>query len=173
MAKSILDHDAMNRTIRRMSHEIVENVEDLSNVLIVGIKTRGEFIAKKIVRNIADFEGVTAEFSAVDITHFRDDVQNKSDISVDMSGISHDVNGKTVVLVDDVLFTGRTIRAAMDALVLKGRPKMIKLAVLVDRGHRELPIRADFVGKNIPTSLSETVRVYLNEVDDKEYIEIE
>ncbi len=173
MAKRILDSDAMNRTIRRISHEIVENVESLDNLLIVGIKTRGEYIAKRIVKNISDFEGKSVDFSTVDITHFRDDAENKNNISVDMSGLCVDVENKIVVLVDDVLFTGRTIRAAMDALILKGRPSMIKLAVLVDRGHRELPIRADFVGKNIPTSLTEKVRVYLEDVDKKEYIEIE
>ncbi len=173
MAKRILDSDAINRTIRRISHEIVENVESLDDLLIVGIKTRGEFIAKRVVDNISSFEGRSVDYATVDITHFRDDVLKKSNITVDMSGLNVDVFNKVVVLVDDVLFTGRTIRAAMDALILKGRPSMIKLAVLVDRGHRELPIRADFVGKNIPTSLSEKVKVYLAEVDKKEYIEIE
>ncbi len=173
MAKTILDSAAINRTIRRISHEIVENVSSLDDLVIVGIKTRGEHIAKRIVKNISEFEGKTITFSTLDITHFRDDKDYKNSISIDVSGLDVEVKDKIVVLIDDVLFTGRTIRAALDALILKGRPGMIKLAVLVDRGHRELPIRADFVGKNIPTSLTEKVRVYLDEVDKKEYIEIE
>ncbi len=173
MAKIILESDGIKRTIRRISHEIVENVERLEDVVIVGIQTRGEHIAKRIVDNINDFEGEKISYSTLDITHFRDDAPDKSNISVDMSGLDAEVNGKTVVLIDDVLYTGRTIRAAMDAIILNGRPKAIKLAVLVDRGHRELPIRADFVGKNIPTSSKEQVNVYLFETDKKEYIEIE
>lgn len=173
MGKNILDADGIKRTVRRISHEIVENVENLDDVVVVGIKSRGEFLASRIVDNIADFEGQRIEFSTLDITHFRDDVAGRENITVDMSGLDVDVDGKIVVLVDDVLYTGRTIRAAMDAIILSGRPRMIKLAVLVDRGHRELPIRADFVGKNIPTSSKESVKVLLNEVDQKEYIEIE
>ncbi len=173
MGKVILDTDGIKRTLRRVSHEIVENVEDLSNVVIVGIKSRGEFLASRIVDNIADFEGIRVASSTLDITHFRDDSLEKGNITVDMSGLDADVDGKIVVLVDDVLYTGRTIRAAMDAIILSGRPNSIKLAVLVDRGHRELPIRADFVGKNIPTSSKEKVSVLLTEVDKEEYIEIE
>ncbi len=173
MGKVILDTEGIKRTLRRVSHEIVENVDDLSNVVVVGIKSRGEFLASRIVDNIADFEGVRVESSTLDITHFRDDSKEKGNITVDMSGLDVDVDGKIVVLVDDVLYTGRTIRAAMDAIILSGRPNSIKLAVLVDRGHRELPIRADFVGKNIPTSSKEKVKVLLTEVDKEEYIEIE
>ncbi|MFV0425170.1 MAG: bifunctional pyr operon transcriptional regulator/uracil phosphoribosyltransferase PyrR [Bacilli bacterium] len=173
MGKVILDADGIKRTLRRISHEIVENVDDLSDVVIVGIKSRGEFLANRIVDNIADFEGIRVESSTLDITHFRDDSTEKGNITVDMSGLDVEVDGKIVVLIDDVLYTGRTIRAAMDAIILSGRPDMIKLAVLVDRGHRELPIRADFVGKNIPTSSKEDVKVLVNEVDKIEYIEIE
>lgn len=173
MGKVILDADGIKRTLRRVAHEIVENVENLDETVVIGIKSRGEFLAKRLVDNIADFEGVKLQYSTIDITHFRDDAKDRNNISVDMSGLDIDVDGKTVVLVDDVLYTGRTIRAAMDATILCGRPKMIKLAVLVDRGHRELPIRADFVGKNIPTSSTESVNVLLEEVDKIEYIEIE
>ncbi len=172
MGKIILDANSMNRTIRRISHEIVEKISDLDDVVVVGIKTRGEFIAKKIVQNIEEFEGNKLAFSTIDITHFRDDVKDKSNVEVDMSGLNVDVDKKTVILVDDVLFTGRTIRAAMDALMANGRPVAIKLAVLIDRGHRELPIRADFVGKNLPTSMKESVNVFIEEFDGKEYIEI-
>ncbi len=173
MGKVILDADGIRRTIRRISHEIVENVETLDNLVIVGIKSRGEFLASRIANNIAEFEGVNVSHSTLDITHFRDDSKQKNNITVDMSGLDTEVDGKIVVIVDDVLYTGRTIRAAMDAIILSGRPKMIKLAVLVDRGHRELPIRADFVGKNIPTSTTENVKVLIEEVDNVEYIEIE
>ncbi len=173
MSKVILDADGINRTLRRISHEIIENIEKIDDLIIVGIKSRGEFLGKRIVDNISDFEGVGVTFSTLDITHFRDDVDGRENITVDMSGLDVEVDGKVIVLVDDVLYTGRTIRAAMDALMLSGRPSAIKLAVLIDRGHRELPIRADFVGKNIPTSSSETVNVYLNEYDKQEYIEIE
>lgn len=172
MSGKILDSDGINRTLRRVSHEILENCDDFSKLAIVGIKTRGEYLAQRIVKNILEFEGEKVSFSTLDTSYFRDDVADKHNISADKSGLEIDVNGKYVVLVDDVLYTGRTTRAAMDAIMLSGRPSSIKLAVLVDRGHRELPIRADYVGKNIPTSSSGTVNVYLNETDKKEYIEI-
>ncbi len=172
MSKELLDATGIERTLRRISHEIIENVSSLDDLVIVGIKTRGEFLGKRLVNNICDFEGNRVQFSTLDITHFRDDATDKSNITVDMSELSVDVDDKVVVLVDDVLYTGRTIRAAMDAIMLSGRPRAIRLAVLVDRGHRELPIRADFVGKNLPTSSSEVIKVYLNECDNKEYIEI-
>ncbi len=170
--KKILDAEGINRTLRRMSHEVVEKIDNIDQLVIIGIKTRGEYLAKRIIKNIFDFENVEVPTSLIDVTHFRDDVEDKSNISVDMSGIKVDVDNKVVVIVDDVLFTGRTVRAAMDAIMLCGRPKMIKLAVLVDRGHRELPIRADIVGKNLPTSSSEIVNLYLEECDKKEYLEI-
>ncbi|MFV0499445.1 MAG: bifunctional pyr operon transcriptional regulator/uracil phosphoribosyltransferase PyrR [Bacilli bacterium] len=173
MAKIVLDADGINRTLRRISHEIVENIHDLNEVVIVGIKSRGEFIAYRIAKNIENFEEVKISFSTLDITHFRDDFKDRNNIRVDMSGLDVEVDDKIVILVDDVLYTGRTIRAAMDAIILNGRPKMIKLVTLVDRGHRELPIRADFVGKNIPTSSTEKVNVLIDEVDKIEYIEIE
>lgn len=172
MSKVILDRDGIKRTLRRMSHEIVENIADIDEVIIIGIKSRGEILAQRLVNNIKELEDVDVAFSTLDITHFRDDNQSKSRVSVDSSGLDKDVSDAIVIIVDDVLYTGRTIRAAMDAITLKGRPRMIKLAVLVDRGHRELPIRPDFVGKNIPTSLDEIVNVFVDEKDQKEYIEI-
>lgn len=172
MGKIILDEMAMNRTLKRISHEIIENVTDLSEVVIVGIKTRGEYLGERIVANIMEFENVKIQFTTIDITHFRDDNSSRHEMKVDVEGLDIDVTDKVVILVDDVLFTGRTIRSAMDAIVFNGRPKAIKLAVLVDRGHRELPISADFVGKNIPTSMQEDVNVYVKEIDHKEYIEI-
>lgn len=162
----IMDADAVTRALKRISHEIVERNPDFENLCVIGIRRRGVPIAEKICENILSIEGVRLPMGILDITLYRDDL---SEISVDPvlneTALPFSVEGKKVVLVDDVLYTGRTVRAAIDALFSLGRPSSIQLAILVDRGHRELPIRGDYVGKNIPTSREERVSVKLEEID--------
>jgi pyrimidine operon attenuation protein / uracil phosphoribosyltransferase len=166
----ILSEDGLNRSLRRISHEILErNASTLENLALVGILTRGVPLARRIAENIEHFEGLEVPVGSLDITLHRDDREpGNEEPKVRGSHVPFDVAGKTVVLVDDVLYTGRTARAAMDALLELGRPAAIRLAVLADRGHRELPIRADHVGKNVPTSREETVRVSLVETDGED-----
>ncbi len=167
----ILSKDGLNRSLRRISHEILErNASTLDDLALVGILTRGVPLARRIAENIERFEGLEVPVGSLDITLYRDDRKRRGaeDPKLRDSYVPFDVAGKTVVLVDDVLYTGRTARAAMDALLELGRPAAIRLAVLVDRGHRELPIRADHVGKNVPTSREETVRVSLVEIDGED-----
>lgn len=170
----LLSEDGINRSLRRISHEILErNAHSLNDLALVGVLTRGVPLAERIARNIEHFEGLEVPVGALDITLHRDDRQTQNaergvEPEVRSGSIPFDVAGKTVVLVDDVLYTGRTARAAMDALLELGRPAAIRLAILVDRGHRELPIRADHVGKNVPTSRAETVRVRLAETDGED-----
>ena len=166
----ILSEDGLNRSLRRISHEILErNASTLSELALVGILTRGVPLARRIAENIEHFEGLEVPVGSLDITLHRDDRElGNEEPNVRRSRVPFDVAGKTVVLVDDVLYTGRTARAAIDALLELGRPAAIRLAVLVDRGHRELPIRADHVGKNVPTSREETVRVSLVETDGED-----
>lgn len=152
--KIILEKEHTLRTIRRMSHEIIENNDDLNNVVIIGIKNKGVPLAKKIKENIFEFTNINIPLEELDISGYRDDIKNK----LSNNNLSN-LDNKTIVLVDDVLYTGRTVRAAMDALIDFGRPNIIRLAVLIDRGHRELPIRADYVGKNLPTSKLEKITV--------------
>jgi len=162
----ILDKEAINRAIMRIAHEIIEKNKGTEEVCLVGIRSRGVFIAKRLTECIQKIEGKQLFCGVLDITLYRDDLALASGQPiVRKTEIDFDINNKSLVLVDDVLYTGRTIRAALDALVDFGRPKSIQLAVLVDRGHRELPIRADFVGKNIPTSNKEAVEVHLDELD--------
>ena len=162
----IMDDKQVARSITRIAHEIIERNHGSEDVFLVGIHTRGEPISRMLAEAIYRVEGVRVPVGSVDITFYRDDLSHISrDPTLNRTDISFSVEGKTVVLVDDVLYTGRTARAAMDALMDVGRAQRIQLAVLVDRGHRELPIRADFVGKNIPTAQSEFVRVNLAEVD--------
>lgn len=161
--RTILDEVGVNRALTRMSHEILERYKGSEDVVVLGIKRRGEFLAKRIQEKIETIEGERIPEGTIDITNFRDDT--KRDISVEGVEIDTDLNEKHVVLVDDVLQTGRTIRAAIDAVLQYARPKTISLAVLVDRGHRELPIRPDYVGKNIPTRKDENVSVNITEVD--------
>ncbi|BBL78939.1 bifunctional protein PyrR [Rubrobacter xylanophilus] len=166
----ILTGDQISRSLRRISHEILErNASSLEDLALVGILTRGVPLAHRIAQNIRRFEGLEVPVGSLDITLHRDDLEGE-DPEVKGSDIPFEVAGRTVVMVDDVLFTGRTARAAMDALLERGRPAAIQLAVLVDRGHRELPIRADYVGKNIPTSLDESVRVGLAETDGEDEV---
>ncbi len=164
----VLAPDGLNRSLRRISHEILErNAPCLSELALVGVLTRGVPLARRIAANVRQFEGLDLRVGSLDITLHRDDL-DKADPEVRGSSVPFDVTGKTVVLVDDVLFTGRTARAAMDALLELGRPAAIRLAILVDRGHRELPIRADYVGKNVPTARGEKVLVNLEETDGED-----
>lgn len=160
----ILDGPGIKRALTRISHEILERNKGLTDVVLVGIRSGGDFLASQIGAALEVIEGDKAPVGAVDITLYRDDVSNQlPHHPVGKTEIPFSLEGKKVVLVDDVLFTGRTIRAAMDALMDHGRPQCIQLAVLIDRGHRELPIRADFVGRNVPTSLKENVQVIFDD----------
>ncbi|WP_273419559.1 bifunctional pyr operon transcriptional regulator/uracil phosphoribosyltransferase PyrR [Veillonella caviae] len=170
MKRILLDADAITRAIRRISHEILERNKGLSNAVIVGIERRGVILAKRLQQEIERIEGVCIDCKSLNVAMYRDDrdTRPKEGEPCDI-----DTTEKTIILVDDVLYTGRTIRAALNALMTAGRPKSIQLAVLVDRGHRELPIRADYVGKNIPTSHLEKVRVRVTELDDIDSVTIE
>ncbi len=161
----LLDEVTLGRALVRMSHEIIEKNKGTEDVVLVGIRTRGVPMAERIGENIKKIEGASVEIGSIDITHYRDDVTSAEATSVNGTEICFDIQNKNVILCDDVLFTGRTVRAAIDALLDIGRPKSIQLAVIIDRGHRELPIRADYVGKNIPTSLNETIAVRFDETD--------
>lgn len=173
MAKEIYDSMAMKRALTRMTYEIIEKNKGIDNLVLVGIKTRGVYLAQRIAERMKQLEGATVPVGALDITLYRDDrSENIDDPIIKASELNFDIKEKHVILVDDVLFTGRTIRAALDALMDLGRPQKINLAVLVDRGHRELPIRADFVGKNIPTAMNEEISVYVEEVDGKDGIDL-
>lgn len=168
---TLIDESGFGRTITRLAHEILEKNKGAGNLVIVGIRTRGEFIARRIARTIEEVEKTTLNIGSLDITLYRDDLMGKLE-QPELKGtdILFAIGGKDVVLIDDVLFTGRTIRAALDALSDLGRPRTIQLAVLVDRGHRQLPIRADYVGKNVPTSPSESIRVHVREVDGEDTV---
>jgi pyrimidine operon attenuation protein/uracil phosphoribosyltransferase len=167
----LMDDSAIRRALTRISHEILERLKGTDDLVLVGIKTRGIYIAQRLAERIKEIEGDEIPVGSLDITLYRDDLVEKHDQPV-IGGADLPVSivNKVVVLVDDVLFTGRTVRAAMDALVDAGRPRAIQLAVLVDRGHREFPIRADYVGKNVPTSTSELVAVQLVETDCQDQV---
>jgi pyrimidine operon attenuation protein/uracil phosphoribosyltransferase len=163
---TIMSSEDVRRAIMRIAHEIVENNHGCQDLVFIGMQTRGVPLAERIARGIAEFEGETVPVGSLDIGLYRDDLPDVGlSIEIKPSDIPTDVDGKRLVLVDDVLYTGRSIRAALDALIDYGRPKRIQLAVLVDRGHRELPIRPDYVGKNIPTSRRDDVQVRLQETD--------
>ena len=167
----IMDEKAIRRALVRIAHEIIENNKGTDGMAIIGIKDRGAPLAQRIAEIINQVEGVSLPVGLMDITLYRDDIQTKLEQPlVQKTEINFDVVDKTVILVDDVLFTGRTIRAALDQIIDFGRPKSIQLAVLIDRGHRELPIRADYVGKNIPTAFEDSVKVRINEVDDEDSV---
>ena len=179
MGTVLLDADALRRTLSRIAHEIIEANPDLARVALVGIQTRGVPLAHRLRRLIEERAGTAPDLGAVDITFYRDDVQVRSGSAprhsqpvVRSTALDFPLEGKTVVLVDDVLYTGRTIRAALDALRDQGRPAVVQLAVLVDRGHRQLPIRADYVGKNIPTAFGDDVAVRLIEIDGTDSVEL-
>ena len=167
----LMDGEAMRRSLVRISHEIVEKNKGVENIVLVGIRTRGVPIAERLADAIEKIEGTRPPVGVLDITLYRDDLSTLAyQPVVRTTELPVDISGKIVVLVDDVLYTGRTIRAALDAIIDNGRPKTIQLAVLIDRGHRELPIRADFVGKNVPTSSKEAISVQLQSTDEAEQV---
>ena len=169
----IMDEVALERALKRIAHEIIEKNKGAENLALIGIHRRGVPIAKRIAGYIKDFEGVSVDIGSLDITFYRDDLSLLADHPVIKgTDIAFDINKKTIVLCDDVLYTGRTARAALDALMDLGRPNYIRLAVIVDRGHRELPIRADYIGKNIPTSKSEVISVRIKEFDGADSVVI-
>jgi pyrimidine operon attenuation protein/uracil phosphoribosyltransferase len=168
----VMNGEAIKRGLTRMAHEILEANKGADNIAIVGIVTRGAALAEQLAAKIQDIEGAEVPVGTLDISFYRDDVATRLSPEVHRTDIPFDVEGRDIVLVDDVLFTGRTIRAAMDAIMDYGRPRSIQLAVLVDRGHRELPIRADFVGKNVPSSGRERVKLYLEQFDGRDSVEI-
>lgn len=169
----LLDSDAVRRSLVRISHEIIEKNKGVEDIVLIGIKRRGYPLANRLADNIKKFEGKEVAVGSVDITLYRDDLMDISDKPmINDKHLGVNVKGKKVILVDDVLYTGRTVRAAIDAIMDNGRPSSIQLAVLIDRGHRELPIRADFVGKNIPTSKEEIVSVSINEIDGEDSVKI-
>lgn len=170
MKRTILDEQGINRSLTRMSHEILEKYKGSENIVLLGIKRRGEYLGNRMREKIESIEGHPVDGGTIDIRNFRDDTKRSE--NTDGLDTSINLNDKHVVLVDDVLQTGRTIRAAIDAVMFHHRPKTISLAVLVDRGHRELPIRPDFVGKNIPTSSEEDVVVQIEEVDGENSVSI-
>lgn len=164
--KEIVDDMTMKRAITRITYEIIERNKNLDNIVLAGIKTRGVFIAKRIQERLRQLEGIEVPLGELDTKPFRDDIKVTEDTTIMVA----DVNNRDVILLDDVLYTGRTIRAAIDNVVSLGRPARVSLAVLVDRGHRELPIRADYVGKNIPTSRSEEIIVHMTETDGEDVV---
>ena len=170
--RTVLDGSDITRALTRITHEILERNRGSADVLLLGIPTRGVNLAQRIAKRMSEVEGHTITAGSLDVTMYRDDLRLRPARSLEHTDIPDDVDDKVVVLVDDVLFSGRTIRAALDALNDIGRPRAVQLAVLVDRGHRELPIRADFVGKNLPTSLTEKVQVRLSETDDADGVTI-
>lgn len=169
----LVDAEGLKRTVNRLAHEVVEKNKDVRSLALVGIRTRGEHLAHRIAQKIKEIEQVDVPVGILDITLYRDDLRGRLDQpQLKSTEILFDISGKTIVLVDDVLFTGRTIRSALNALMDIGRPARIELLVLVDRGHRELPIKADIVGKNVPTSLQQEVRVLMTESDGEDSISV-
>ena len=168
--KAVLTADDIGRALRRMAHEIVERNKGAHDLVLLGIRTRGIPLAERLAANIAEFEGEKIPVGELDVTLYRDDYARTGPLPLGQTVFPDDIDDKVVVLVDDVLYTGRTVRAAMDAVIDYGRPRKIQLAVLVDRGHRELPIRADFVGKNLPTGETQTVKVRLGENDGEDAV---
>ncbi|WP_138493200.1 bifunctional pyr operon transcriptional regulator/uracil phosphoribosyltransferase PyrR [Paenibacillus pinistramenti] len=169
----IMDETAIRRALTRIAHEILEKNKGIEGCVLVGIVSRGVHLAQRLAARLEEIEGIAVPWGELDVTPYRDDRQSES--KPDSAGVlleDLDVQGKKVILVDDVLFTGRTIRAAMDAIMDRGRPESIQLAVLADRGHRELPIRPDYVGKNVPTSREEEIEVLLNERDEADLVRL-
>ena len=167
---NIMDSVAVGRALKRLAHEIVEKNDGTGGVVLVGILKRGSYIAERLAERIYEIEGIRVPVGDMDITFYRDDLSTNAQPVVNETDIPFDINGRNVVLVDDVLYTGRTVRAAIDCLFRMGRAKTVQLAVMIDRGLRELPIKADFVGKNIPTSHSERVAVKMSECDGEDSV---
>lgn len=172
MENIVMNNETLKRTLRRLSYEIIEKHKNLDNVILMGIKNKGVIIATIIASMIQDIEGKNIEKVDIDISGYRDDQKTTQDKNVNKKAINIDINGKIIILIDDVLFTGRSVRAAMDAIIDLGRPKAIELLILIDRGHRQLPIRADYIGKNLPTSISETVKVSLSDFNSEDCVVI-
>jgi len=169
--RKILDKEGIERTLKRIAHEIIEQNKGTKDLAIVGIRSRGAFLAERITAKLREIEKAEIPVGTLDITLYRDDLTEIAEQPVfHATEINFDINGKKIILVDDVLFTGRTVRCALDALIDFGRPANIQLAVLIDRGHRELPIRPDYVGKNIPTAINEIVEVRIKEIDGVEEV---
>ncbi len=171
-----MDADRVSRSLTRIAHEILERNRGVEDLALVGIRARGVPIAERIARHLKEFSGIDVPTGALDITLYRDDLTRQKPSAqplIRRTEINFSIDDRVILLVDDVLFTGRTIRAAFDALIDFGRPKAIQLVALIDRGHRELPIRADYVGRNIPTSRSQSVQVRLQEIDGKDEVEVE
>jgi pyrimidine operon attenuation protein/uracil phosphoribosyltransferase len=167
----LIDEEGFNRTLTRLAHEILERNKGSKNIALVGMRTRGEFIGSRIFEKIKEIDNSSPDYGVLDVTLYRDDFRTRlKQPEIGVTNITFDISDKNVILIDDVLYTGRTVRAALDALMDLGRPTTIQLCVMVDRGHRELPIKADFVGKNIPTSINEEVRVRIKETDGEDAI---
>jgi pyrimidine operon attenuation protein/uracil phosphoribosyltransferase len=167
----IIDEESFKRIIARISHEILEKNKGSRTLVLLGMRTRGEFIAKRILLKIKEIENIEIPFGILDVTLYRDDFRTRlKQPEVSVSNITFDLNEKDIILVDDVLYTGRTVRSALDAIMDMGRPNTIQLVALIDRGHRELPIKADYVGKNIPTSVDEEIKVKMKEIDGEDSV---
>jgi pyrimidine operon attenuation protein/uracil phosphoribosyltransferase len=167
----ILDKEAIDKSLERIAHETIEKTGSVDDIAIIGIKCRGAYLGERLADKVKRISGKRPDIGALDITLYRDDLTQVAEQPVvHATEIDFDIDNKTIILVDDVLFTGRTIRCALDALIDFGRPRQIQLAVLIDRGHRELPIKADYVGKNVPTSMKEVIEVHLAETDGKDEV---
>ncbi len=168
---TIIDTVGLARTITRLSHEILEHNGGSENIVLIGMRTRGEFLAKRIQQKIKDIDGQEPELGILDVTLYRDDFRTRlKQPEVSVTDISFDITEKDIILIDDVLYTGRTVRSALDAIMDLGRPNTVQFCVLVDRGHREMPIAADYVGKNIPTSINEEVKLKMTEIDNEDAV---
>jgi len=166
-----VDQLGLERIITRIAHEILERNKGSKNIVLMGMRTRGEFLAKRIFQKLKEIENIELPIGVLDVTLYRDDFRTRlKQPEVSVTNITFDINGKDIILIDDVLYTGRTVRSALNALMDLGRPNTIQLFALVDRGHRELPIRADYVGKNIPTATDEEIKVKMNEIDGEDAI---
>lgn len=168
----LFDENTLNKSIVRIAHQIVEKNENTDDICLVGIKTRGLPLANRLCEEISKIENKKIDVGTLDITMYRDDLPQKNENVKDDSNIDFDITGKIVILADDVIYTGRTVRCALEAIMSYGRPSKIQLAVMVDRGHRELPIRADYVGKNVPTARHESIKVNFREIDGYDSVEL-